>query len=983
MAPYRRILILVVALVAAILPLTAASAAPTPVFINEIHYDNDGTDTGEAIEIAGPAGTDLTGWTLVLYNGNGGVTYNTIGLGITLGDNGAGFGTHVFLFGTNGVQNGAPDGMALVDDTATVVQFLSYEGSFVATDGPANGMSSTDIGVSESSTTPAGYSLQLGGTGSTYEDFTWQTEMANTYGLTNTNQTFTGGGGGTTTTTTTTTTTPPPTEDAPLVINEVDYDQPGSDNAEFVEIKNVSDAPVNLDAYSLDLVNGNGGSVYASVDLPDVDLAAGDYYVVCATGAAVSGCDLEGFSSIQNGAPDAVAIMLGSDIVDTLSYEGDVAGYTEGSGATGDPGFGSAANESISRVPDGSDTNDNSVDFANTCATPGATNAANNVTCSDLVFIHDIQGTGGDSPLDGERVTIEGVVVADEETFDSLAGFFVQEEDSDVDGDAMTSEGIFVFNFSNDSVDIGDVVRVEGTVDERFGNTQLTDFVEIVEVDANGSRTASPSMITYPLVSLDDMEAVEGMLVTFTQDLVISEYFNYDRFGEIVVGLPSPGFTRQMQPNAVYEPGSPDAMALREFNLLSRITIDDGKTSQNPDFMVHPIFRDEFTLQNSFRGGDSIGGLQGAIYYTFGRHVLYPNGHDTYTPNPRPGVPNVGGDIKVATLNVLNYFLTIDDRSNNCGPNQDQNCRGADTQEEFDRQRQKMLEALLDLDADVIGLIEMENTPGVEPMADIVAGMNAALGADIYDYVDAGIAGPDVIKVGLIYNKWTVTQTDETAVLDSPDFIDPRGSGVARNRAAVAATFKEQHGNGRFSVVVNHFKSKGSACGAGDDEGPGDFFGSCNLTRTLAAEKLVEWIGTNPTGAEDTDWLIIGDLNSYGMEDPIDVLVGAGYANLVADTYGPAGYSYVFDGELGNLDYILASEGLSSQVTGAAVWHLNADEPDIIDYDMSFKSDTQDLLFDGTNPYRSSDHDAVIVGLDLSRSGKSKGDPKGPPLGML
>lgn len=980
MAPYRRILILAVALVAAVLPLTAASASPTPVFINEIHYDNDGTDTGEAIEIAGPAGTDLTGWTLVLYNGNGGGAYNTIGLDITLGDNGAGFGTHVFLFGTNGVQNGAPDGMALVDDTATVVQFLSYEGSFAATDGPANGMTSTDIGVSESSSTPAGHSLQLGGTGSTYEDFVWQTEMANTYGLTNTNQTFEGGGGPPTTSSTTTTTMAPPTEDAPLVINEIDYDQPGSDNAEFVEIKNVSDDTVNLDEYSLELINGNGGSTYASVDLPDVELAAGGYYVVCATGAAVATCDLEGFSSVQNGAPDAVAIMHDGGIVDTVSYEGDVPGYTEGTGAGQDPGF--AAYRSLSRVPDGTDTNDNSADFTNACTTPGAANSETNLLCAPLVKIHDIQGTGGDSPLDGERVSIEGVVVADEETFDSLAGFFVQEEDFDVDGDPLTSEGIFVFNHAGNDVNIGDVVRVEGTVDERFGNTQLTDFVEIAVLDTN-SNAASPSTVIYPLTSIGDMERYEGMLVKFTQDLVISEYFNYDRFGEIVVGLPSPGYERPMQPNALYEPGSADAIALREFHELSRISIDDGKSSQNPDEVVHPIFRNDFTLQNSFRGGDKVGGLQGAIYYSFGEHKLYPNGHETYVANPRPGVPNVGGDIKVATLNVLNYFLTIDDRSNNCGPNQNENCRGADTELEFERQRMKILNALYEMDADVIGLIEMENTPGVEPMADIVAGLNAMLGADIYDYVDAGLAGPDVIKVGIIYNKWTVTQTDETAVLDSDDFLDPNNLGDDKNRAAVAATFKEQHGNGRFSVVVNHFKSKGSPCGPGDDEAPGEFTGSCNLTRTLAAQKLVEWIGTNPTGAEDTDWLIIGDLNSYDKEDPIDVLVGAGYTDLLRMYDGEDAYSYVFDGEFGYLDYILSSASMTPQVTGAAAWNLNSDEPDIIDYDMSFKSDTQDALFDGTNPYRSSDHDAVIVGLDLSRSGKSKGDPKGPPLGML
>ncbi|MFN2218955.1 MAG: hypothetical protein ACK2UA_10145, partial [Anaerolineae bacterium] len=120
--------------------LLSGVAQATPVFINEIHYDNTGTDTGEAIEIAGPAGTDLTGWSLVLYNGNGGALYNTISLSGSIPDAGDGFG--VLDYPTIGLQNGPPDGVALVDGTDTVVQFLSYEGSFTAVDGPAAGLPS-------------------------------------------------------------------------------------------------------------------------------------------------------------------------------------------------------------------------------------------------------------------------------------------------------------------------------------------------------------------------------------------------------------------------------------------------------------------------------------------------------------------------------------------------------------------------------------------------------------------------------------------------------------------------------------------------------------------------------------------------------------------------------------------------------------------------------------------------------------------------
>ena len=172
--------------------LAAPATFSTPmatVFINELHYDNDGGDTGEAVEIAGPAGTDLSGWSLALYNGNGGTVYGTISLSGIIPDQANGFGTLDFL--QAGLQNGSPDGIALVDNTNAVIQFLSYEGTFVATSGPANGLTSTDIGVSEGTGTPAGFSLQLSGNGSVYDDFTWSDPQSETFGEVNVEQTFT------------------------------------------------------------------------------------------------------------------------------------------------------------------------------------------------------------------------------------------------------------------------------------------------------------------------------------------------------------------------------------------------------------------------------------------------------------------------------------------------------------------------------------------------------------------------------------------------------------------------------------------------------------------------------------------------------------------------------------------------------------------------------------------------------------------------
>jgi hypothetical protein len=161
---------------------------PGSPWINEFHYDNTGADADEFIEIAGAAGTDLTGYSLVLYNGNGGVLYDTVPLSGIIPDQQNGFGT--LAFPRAGIQNGSPDGLALVAPGNAVVQFLSYEGTFTAVGGPADGLTSTDIGVSEPGTTPAGQSLQLTGTGTQYRDFTWHAEQAETSGAVNTGQSF-------------------------------------------------------------------------------------------------------------------------------------------------------------------------------------------------------------------------------------------------------------------------------------------------------------------------------------------------------------------------------------------------------------------------------------------------------------------------------------------------------------------------------------------------------------------------------------------------------------------------------------------------------------------------------------------------------------------------------------------------------------------------------------------------------------------------
>jgi len=597
--------------------------------------------------------------------------------------------------------------------------------------------------------------------------------------------------------------------------------------------------------------------------------------------------------------------------------------------------------------------------------------------------IYQIQGSGATAAITGSVVT-EGVVVGDFQTSAGLQGFYIQ--DPTGDANTATSDGIFVFTGATDNtVSAGDSVHVTGYAREQFGQTTLNGsnadntVVPAANIVNCGTGSVTATDVTMPFASTTDPERYEGMLTRFPQTLVIAEYFTYDQFGEIVLALPLTGEDRPHTPTAVVEPGAP-AIARAAENAVRRITLDDNQGGSNPAVLRHPN-GNPFTLANRFRGGDEVTNTIGVLGYGFSLYRVHPTAPATYTEvNPRPVAPDaVGGSLRVAAMNTLNFFITPDYPSgpldNKCGPAQNVECRGHDSDQptEFTRQRDKLLEALAGLDADVIGLNEIENTTGVEPLGDptngVVAGLNAMLGAGTYAYIDTGVIGTDAIRVGIIYKPAEVTPVGAYQTLDSSD--DPRFA--SNNRPALAQTFEEVGTGARFTIVVNHLKSKGSACGSGDPD-TGDGQGNCNITRTNAAMALVDWLATDPTGSGDPDFLIMGDLNSYAMEDPIDAIkLGADdtastsddYVNLIAQYEGLYAYSYTFDGQAGYLDHALAISSLASQVTGATEWHINSDEPDVVDYDTTFKPPAQEALYED-NPYRSSDHDAALVGLNLT-----------------
>ena len=427
--------------------------AQTAVFINEIHYDNDGTDQGEAVEIAGPSGTDLSGWSIVLYNGSTQQVYNTQNLSGSIPDLGDGFGVVTVNYGTNGIQNGAPDGIALAQG-ANLVQFLSYEGSFTAVGGVADGVASTNIGVSEFSSTPVGHSLQLGGTGANYEDFTWQGAGPNTFGAFNTNQVFDGDGGG------------PPQPN--IVINEFDADQISTDAAEFVELYDGGAGNTDLTGLVLVFFNGSTDQAYQAFDLDGFSTSAGGYFVLCANAATVPNCDLDvspETNLIQNGA-DAIALYLGdassfpSGAPVTTDNLIDAAVY--GTSDTDDPELlqllnagqpqidensgGNGVIHSNQRIPNGAGGKRNTENFVQLPPTPGALNQAPPPDVAVVINEVDADQSGTDAAefvelFDGGsgNTDLTGLVIV----------FFNGSDDAsyqafDLDGQSTDAEGYFV-----------------------------------------------------------------------------------------------------------------------------------------------------------------------------------------------------------------------------------------------------------------------------------------------------------------------------------------------------------------------------------------------------------------------------------------------------------------------------------------------------------------------------------------------------------
>jgi 5'-nucleotidase len=730
-------------------------------------------------------------------------------------------------------------------------------------------------------------------------------------------------------------------------VSEIHYDNAGTDSGEALEVE----APEGFDltGWQLALYNGSNNAVYNTTTLSGTVPAAG---VV----VAVYGTD-----GLQNGANDGVALVRpNGTVAEFLSYEGTLT-------AAGGPANGTTSTDigvaETSSTPVGYSVQKvNGTWQAAAPNTFGTRNAGDDPepgNCDDLTVtrtIAEVQGTGAASPLAGSQVVVEGIVTADQRT-GGYNGIYVQTAGSGGQPPAAgaASTGVFVFLTSNaanhPSVAIGDLVRVRGTVSEFNGLTEITIGAKAdVGVCANNATLPAPAPLTLPLDPAG-RESVESMLVAPVGNYTVSEVYNTNRFGEVVLAA---GGAAAPIPTDLYRPGSPEALNQAAANKLARLLLDDGSSvNLSSSGTLPPYVYPDAPL----RVGDQVEAFAPAVLsFGFNEWRLQPTTPVTATTpalqrttfkstNPRTPAPEaVGGDIKLASFNVLNYFVHFGG-----------DARGADDEAGLAKQEAKIVSAITALDADVIALEEIENSVRFEAndpqmaLKRLVNALNAKDGAGTWDYVRSPANLPtataqDFITTAIIFKPASVTPVGEPKTINDETVW-------FNAREPIAQTFTS--GDITFTVVANHMKSKSTSDSAtGDNADSGDGQGAFNGDRVRQAHSLTAFIEALKAESGSDDVMILGDFNAYTHEDPMQVFYDASYQDI---SNGEA--SYVFGGESGTLDHAVATPSLASRVTGVDVWQINSHESFAFEYDGH-------PAFYAPDPYRASDHNPKVIGLN-------------------
>ncbi|WP_051425582.1 ExeM/NucH family extracellular endonuclease [Jiangella gansuensis] len=747
-------------------------------------------------------------------------------------------------------------------------------------------------------------------------------------------------------------------------ISEIHYDNVGTDTGEAIEVQ--AAAGTDLSGWQLVLYNGNGGAVYDTRTLSGAVPEAG---VVVATYPA---------NGIQNGSPDGVAL-VGPDgtVAEFLSYEGGmtaVGGPADGMSSV-DIGVSQASStpvgQSLQKV-DGTWTGPVQNTF-------GALNGGGDPDPDpdpepQDATIPEIQGTGPDSPLDGAVVTTAGVVTAAYPT-GGFGGYYIQTPGSGGDEPRTASDAVFVYSPATvGEVEIGDHVQVTGEVTEHFGLTEIVVDADGLDLLTEPAEAVKP--VTFELPADDAArEAYEGMLVSPVEGFVVSDTYALGGWGTNAFGSIGLGFGGPLvQETDVAAPGSPEYQDAVADNAARSVTLDDGQSNRTPASAQVPYL----TAQTPPRTGAGVTFHEDVIFdYRFQWNfqptapvhgpapdvVTFDTGN-TRAANAEP--EDVGGDLRIATFNVLNYFTTLGTDLPGCEPYTDRDgnpisvargcdARGAWDAENLERQEGKIVAAVNGLGADVVSLEEIENSARFgkdrdAALATLVNALNEDAGAGTWAYVESPAQLPadeDVIRNAFIYRTAAVEPVGESVILTGDPAFDNAREPLAQRFASVESGYE-------FLAVVNHFKSKGGDCG---DLPEGCF----DADRVEQAESLVAFADdlVEQTGVEDV--FLLGDFNSYGQENPMQVLYDAGYTDLNEAYAGE--HTYVFDGKVGSLDYVLASSSVTEAglVSGVDVWSINSVESVLFEYSR-FNYFASELFQAGT-VFRASDHDPILVGV--------------------
>ncbi|TCK66292.1 ExeM/NucH family extracellular endonuclease [Curtobacterium sp. PhB136] len=818
-----------------------------------------------------------------------------------------------------------------------------------------------------------------------------------------------------------------------LVIQEA-YVKGGSAGAfsaqKFVEIGNPTDAPVDLGTWSLQYRPPATGSNVSAAPLSGTVPAHGTYLVQLGSNGANARYDLPtpdatlglnpgggGGVLVLADQTAAVALPAGS-VTDTTEGVVDLLGWGTATTFESDVAVAGTANS----VPDAfvragsTDTDDNAADFTKTQElTP--TNAAGETATpiettpteptepagpAEPVTIGQLQGTTDTSPYAGKNVVTTGVVTAVYAT-GGFNGYTVQTPGTGgaLDLAAHTaSDAVFVYSPATvASVHEGDHLELTGAVSEYKGLTELTvTSAADVTTLAGAVPAPQPAAVAFPSTDVQ-RESLESMLVAPQGDYTVADNYTTNQYGEVVLAS---GTKRLLQPTEVARPGSAAAKAVEADNAARKVTLDDGAST---NFLPYDgSDQSARSIPVPWLTNDAPVTVGAATTFTKPVVLDYRNGGWAFQPtapitgatattdlpatfsNVRTAEPaDVGGDLKLAGFNVLNYFPTTGDQLTGCTYYTDRagdpvtvnsgcDARGAAEEEDFQRQQAKIVTAINGLGADVVSLEEIENSARFgedrdAAVATLVGSLNAATGTDTWAYVKSPAVVPaseDVIRLALIYKQARVAPTGASTILLDDAFTNAR--------QPVADAFRPVGGSAddEFLVIANHFKSKGSGTGENADQGDGQ--GASNADRVRQATALAAFSTTMQQQYGTDKVFMLGDFNAYSQEDPMVVLGDAGYTDL-----GPAldssEWSYVFSGLSGSLDHVLASPAALASVTGVDIWNINSTESVALEYSR-FNYNASNLYTDDV--YRASDHDPILVGFDLADGSTDPTDPTDP-----